>query len=248
MSQAIWSGGEKIKEMTRGVRMTRIKLFFIAVALMVAASFSVSTTEANGQLDEILANMQKAAGEIRSITAELYQEKNFKSSIGGKEINNGKLWFKHEGKGSDKVKIEYTRNGSRSQVVWVVGNEIWLWQPPINQVILTSRTSQASKNQEFSFIATPYKSVPELKSQYNIVHKGDEGGSAVLVLTPKRPSSVKQLTLWVNKTSWVPNRYQVIESNGDLSTFVLNKMKLNDAISSGMFKKGWPSGTKELRR
>jgi outer membrane lipoprotein-sorting protein len=228
--------------------MKRINLFFIAVALMVAASLSVSTAEANGQLDEILANMQKAAAGIKSIKADLRQEKNFKSSIGGKEVNNGKIWFKHEGKGSDKVKIEYTRNGSPSQVVWVVGNEIWLWQPPINQVIITTRTSQASKNQEFSFIATPYKSVPELKSQYNIVHKGDDGGSAVLELTPKRQSSVKQLTLWVNKSSWVPTRYQVIESNGDLSTFVLNNMKLNDAIGGGMFKKGWPSSTKELRR
>jgi chaperone LolA len=233
--------------MTRGVRMKRINLFLIAVALAGAASFSISTVEANGQLDEILANMQKAAQNIRSITADLQQEKRF-GGIGGKEVNNGKIWFKHEGKGSDKVKIEYKRNGSPSQVVWVVGNEIWFWQPPINQVIITTRSSQASKNQEFSFIATPYKSVPELKSQYNIVHKGDEGSSVVLELTPKRPSSVKQLTLWVDKSSWVPNRYQVIEKNGDVSTFVLNNLKLNDAISAGMYKKGWPSGTKELRK
>ena len=128
--------------------------------------------------------MQKAAAGIRSIKADLYQEKRL-GQLGGKEINNGKLWFKHEGKGSDKVKIEYYRNGKPSQVVWVVGNEIWLYQPPINQVIITTRTSQASKNQEFAFIATPYKSVPELKSQYNIVHKGDDGGNAVLELTPK---------------------------------------------------------------
>jgi len=228
--------------------MKRINLFLIAVAMLVAATFSVSTVEANGQLDEILANMQRAASGIKSIRADLHQEKHFKSSIGGKDINNGKIWFKHEGKGSDKVKIEYTRNGATSQVVWVVGNEIWLWQPPINQVIITTRTSQASKNQEFAFIATPYKSVPELKSQYNIALKGDDGSSAVLELTPKRQSSVKQLTLWVNKSSWVPTRYQVIEANGDLSTFVLNNMKLNDAISGGMFKKGWPRGTKELRR
>ncbi|HJQ67916.1 MAG TPA: outer membrane lipoprotein carrier protein LolA [Blastocatellia bacterium] len=227
--------------------MKRINLFLIAAALLVAASFSVSTARANGQLDEILANMQKAASGIKSVKADLHQEKRL-GDLGGKEINNGKLWFRHEGKGSDKVKIEYFRNNKPSQVVWVVGNEIWFYQPPINQVILTTRSSQASKNQEFSFIATPYTSVPELKSQYNIVHKGDDGGAAVLELTPKRKSSVKQLTLWVNKSTWVPTRYHVVESNGDQSTFVLNNMQLNVAISAGMFKKDWPSGTKEIRR
>ena len=233
--------------MTRGVRMKRINLSLIAVALVCAASFSIPTVEANGQLDEILANMQKAAQGIRSVRADLQAEKRF-AGIGGREANNGKIWFKHEGKGSDKVKVEYQRNGVPSQVVWVVGNEIWFWQPTINQVILTTRSSQASKNQEFSFIATPYASVPELKSQYNIVHKGDEGAAAVLELTPKRPSSVKQLTLWVNKSTWVPNRYQVIEKNGDVSTFVLSNMALNDAIAPAMFRKSWPSGTKELRK
>lgn len=234
--------------MTRGLRMKRINLFLIAVALLMTASFTVSTAEANGQLDEILANMQRAASGIRTIKADLRQEKQFKGSIGGRQVDNGKIWFKHEGKGSDKVKIEYFRNGKQSQVVWVVGNEIWLYQPPINQVIITTRTTQASKNQEFAFIATPYKSVPELRSQYNIVYKGDDGGNAVLELTPKRKSSVKQLTLWVSKSDWVPARYQVVESNGDQSTFVLNNMALNNPISNGMFKKDWPGGTKEIRR
>ncbi len=234
--------------MTRGVRMKRINLFLIAVALLCAASFSISTVEANGQLDEILANMQKAAQNIKSVSADLKSEKRFTGSIGGREVNNGKLWFKHEGKGSDKVKVEYLQNGSPNQVVWVVGNEIWFWQKSINQVILTTRSSQATKNQEFAFIATPYASVPELKSQYNIVHKGDEGSSAVLELTPKRASAVKQLTLWVDKSSWIPNRYQVIEKNGDVSSFVLTNIKLNSAISPAMFRKSWPSGTKELRK
>ena len=227
--------------------MKRINLFLVATAVLIAASFSGTTAEANGQLDEILANMQRAASGIKSIKADLNQEKRL-GQLGGREVHNGKLWFKHEGKGSDKVKIEYYRNGKQSQVVWVVGNEIWFWQPPINQVIITTRTSQASKNQEFAFIATPYKSVPELKSQYNIVHKGDDGGNAVLELTPKRKSSVKQLTLWVSKSTWVPARYHVVESNGDQTTFVLNNRTLNDAMGAGLFKKSWPGSTKEIRR
>jgi outer membrane lipoprotein-sorting protein len=70
----------------------------------------------------------------------------------------------------------------------------------------------------------------------------------VLELTPKRASSVKQLTLWVDKTTWIPNRYVVVEKNGDVSTFVLSNMRVNGAITPSMFKKSWPSGTKELRK
>ena len=115
-------------------------------------------------------------------------------------------------------------------------------------MIITSRRAQASKNQEFSFIATPYKSVPELKSQYDIVYLGDEQGAAKLELTPKAASSVKKLTLWVDQSSWLPTRYQVVEKNNNVTTFTLNGMKLNGGLDGNIFKISWPKDTKELRK
>jgi outer membrane lipoprotein carrier protein len=229
--------------------MKRTVLPLIIVALIAAGSTHGPGASANGRLDEVLANMERAARSIKTIEADMGQEKRDRQ-IGGKEVYAGRILFSHTGKNADKVRINYSR--PPGQVVAVVGNEIILYQPAINQVIITTRQAQASKNQEFSFIATPYKSVPELKSQYNIVYIGDEqiesNSTAKLELTPKSKSSVQKLTLWVNQSSWLPIRYQVVENNNNVTTFTLSNMKLNGGLSASAFKVTWSPGTKVVHQ
>ena len=220
----------------------------MVVALIAAASTPGPVAGANGKLDEVLANMERAARSIKTIEADMRQEKRDRQ-IGGKEVYSGRIFFLHDKK-CDKVRINY--ENPQGQAVAVVCNQIILYQPRINQVILTTRQAQASKNQEFSFIATPYKSVPELKNQYNIVYIGDEqlesNLTAKLELAPKAKSSVQKLTLWVSQSSWLPIRYQVVENNNNLTTFTLSNMKLNGGLSPETFKVSWPSGTKVVRQ
>lgn len=229
--------------------MKRSKLLFIFIALVAVPSIRASGTGINGKLDEVLANMERAARSIKMIEADLHQEKR-DMQIGGKEVYAGKIYFQHAGKDRDKLRINYSV--PEGQVVAVVGNEITLYQPRINQVILTTRQAQASKNQEFSFIATPYKSVPELKSQYNIVYAGDEqvgsASTAKLELTPKGASSAKKLTLWVDQSAWLPIKYQVVETNNNVTTFSLSDIKQSAGATEKTFKVTWPSGTKVVRR
>ena len=134
----------------------------------------------------------------------------------------------------------------------MVCDKITLYQPRIKQVIYTTRQAQASQNQEFSFIATPYKSVPELKSQYNIEYAGDEqlasDSTAKLELTPKGPSSAKKLTLWVSQSSWLPIKYQVIETNNNVTAFTLSNMNTNTVLSGDSFKVILAPGTKVVNR
>lgn len=223
-----------------------VRLFLIA-ALIAAASLSFSAVSANGKLDEVLANMERAARTIRTIEADMRQEKR-DMQIGGKEIYSGKIFFLHD-KACDKVRINY--DNPRGQVVAVLCNEIDLYQPGINQLIITSRQAQASKNQEFSFIATPYTSVPQLKSQYDIAYIGEEAvganAAAKLDLTPKRKSSVQKLTLWVDQGSWLPIKYLVVEKNNNVTTFTLSNLKKNEKISLD-FKLNVPHGTKVIHQ
>lgn len=230
----------------------RARLFFV-IALIGVALFSLTgsalvASSANGKLDEILGNMERAARTIKSLEADMIQEKR-DTQIGGKEVYSGRIFFIHD-RACDKVRINYDR--PVGQVVAVLCNAIILYQPSVKQVILTTRQAQASKNQEFSFIATPYKSVPELKSQYNIVYVGDEqvgsNSTSKLDLTPKARSSVQKLTLWVDGSSWLPVKYQVFEKNNNVTTFTLGNMKKNGGMSGDSFKVTWPAGTKVVRQ
>jgi outer membrane lipoprotein-sorting protein len=225
--------------------MKRGKLIFTLIGLIAAATAPVPRSLANGKLDEILANMQRAASNITTIHAKMEQIKR-DPQIGGLEKYRGEVFFKHVAKGNDKVKIVYSI--PRGQTVWVVGEGITLYQAEINQAIITTRSAAASKGDEFAFIATPYTSVPELKRQYNIVYVGDDQGLAKLELTPKAKSSIKSLTWWVDQTSWLPVRSTVVESNGTPTTFILSDIRKNQGITDSSFKVDLPKGTKIVRK
>jgi len=225
--------------------MKRSKLIFTIIALTTAAVAPAGGSHANGKLDEILANMQRAAGSITSIQAKIDQLKR-DLQIGGIEKYSGEIFFKHTAKGNDKVKIVYSM--PKGQTIWVVGETITLYQAEINQAIVTTRSAAASKGDEFAFIATPYSSVPDLKRQYDIVYGGDDQGMAKLELTPKAKSSIRKLTLWVDQSSWLPIKYTVVESGGNPTTFTLSGVKKNQGISDSTFKVDLPKGTKIVRR
>ncbi|HYV05890.1 MAG TPA: outer-membrane lipoprotein carrier protein LolA [Blastocatellia bacterium] len=225
--------------------MKRLFNKLIAAGLLLAAGASTSNGRPNGNLDEILANMQNAAAKITSIQATLEQVKR-DNNIGGLEKYNGEIFFKHVAKGNDKVKIAYSR--PEGQTIWIVGDLITLYQAKIKQAIITSRSAAAAKGDEFAFVATPYTSVPDLKRQYNIVHPGDDQGMAKLELTPKAKSSIQKLTLWVDRTTWLPVKYSVVETGGNATNFVLTGVKRNQGIPDSVFKVDLPKDTKIIRR
>jgi outer membrane lipoprotein-sorting protein len=226
--------------------MKRSKWIFTIIALSAATVVPAWGSHANGKLDEILANMQKAAGSITSIQAKMEQLKRDRNIGGLPEKYSGEIFFKHTAKGNDKVKIVYSI--PKGQTIWVVGETITLYQAEIKQAIVTTRSAAASKGDEFAFIATPYSSVPDLKRQYDIVYAGDDQGMAKLDLTPKAKSSIKKLTLWVDQSSWLPVRYAVLEPSGTETTFILSGLKKNQGVSDSTFKVDLPKDTKIVRR
>ena len=225
--------------------MKRSKLIFALAALFGAVMVPNGYSQPNGKLDEILANMQKAAGSITTIQAKMEHLKR-DLNLGGKpERYNGEVFFKHAGKNNDKVKIVYSI--PKGQTIWIVGDTITLYQAEIKQAIITSRSAAAAKGDEFAFVATPYTSIPELKRQYDIVYVGDDQGLPKLDLTPKAKSSIQKLSLWVDQSSWLPVRYSVLEP-GRETTFIISNIRKNQGVSDSTFRVDLPKGTKTLRR
>lgn len=224
--------------------MKRVVYMGVAIAILTAAQTPVA--RANGDLDRILANMQRAAQSVKTIQANLHHEKRL-VQIGGKETNSGLLLFRHTGKNLDKVRIEYRNTG---QVIVVDGERIVLYQPRINQVVKTCRKAVAGSDQDFYFIKTPYSSIQELKSRFNISYIGDamvgSAATAAIEMIPKTASNSKKITMWVDRSSWLPIKYQVVEQNGNVSTFTLADMVQNPKIGGDAFKVTWPSGTKVM--
>src|SRR5690242_3613860 len=93
----------------------------ILIALLMGALFNTTSAAADGQLDQILNNMQKAAADIKTIYAKMEQAKR-DAAIGGTERYSGEIFFKHATKNNDKVRINY--DVPKGQRIWVVGDDI----------------------------------------------------------------------------------------------------------------------------
>ncbi|HEY7546131.1 MAG TPA: sigma-E factor regulatory protein RseB domain-containing protein [Blastocatellia bacterium] len=224
------------------------RLLILSTATILIFTSVTLSSPPNGNPDQILAKMQEAAKKITTIRASIEQMKKY--DIGGKpETYRGILIFKHAGK-SDWLRINY----DNTQQVSVDPSKIVLYQPKINQAIVTTRGQLAAKNQEFAFFSAPYSLTgAQMKQRYDIVHTGDEqvGGvnTSVLQLTPKQQSAVRQMKWWVSQASWLPVKSEMIDSrSGDITTFTMGNMEINPKIADSEFKIKFAPGTKIVNK
>jgi outer membrane lipoprotein-sorting protein len=231
--------------------MRRIIALVLATLIAILSGSAGICAGPNGDLDTILSNMQVSAQKIHSIHANIHQETRF-GSIGGFEKYDGEIWFKHVGLHHDQMRMKYFSGKDVTTDLWVNGDNIVFYQPRIKQAIKTTRGKQAGKKSEYGVIATPYVSVPDLKTQYNVVYVKDEAvGSnrtAVLELTPKAKSDVTKVVLWVDRSSWLPVQYQVTRTNTDVLTYTLSNTKRDEKIEAKVFEANLPAGIKVIEQ
>jgi outer membrane lipoprotein-sorting protein len=219
----------------------KFKAIMATALLFVVASISISAVPAANGVDQILANMQNAAKNIRTLQADLNQVTHH--SIGGKSKYNGNVVIQRgTTAGSEKAIVKYT-NG---QQVSVVGDKVTIAQPSIGQRIEALRSKLAKENNQYSFIATPFASTASLKAKFDIAYLKDEGNEAVLELTPKVPD-IQKSTIWVDKSSWLPTRFRAIEKNGDQTDFTLSNVQQNVSVSASTFQVNCP-GCKVIKK
>ncbi|MEW6207212.1 MAG: sigma-E factor regulatory protein RseB domain-containing protein [Acidobacteriota bacterium] len=222
------------------------RLWISSAAIFIFTSVTLSSAT-NGNADRILANMQQAAKQLKTIRAGIVQVK--KLDIGSLETYRGHLIFKHAGK-TDLLRINYD-NGNQ---VSVDPSQIVLYQPKIHQAVVTSRGQMAEKNQEFAFFSAPYSlTSAQIKQRYDIIHTGDEQAAgvntSVLQLTPKQQSAVKRMKWWVSQSSWLPVKTELIDAKtGEITTITMSNMEINPEINPADFKIKFAPGTQIVKK
>ena len=201
-------------------------------------------------LPGILNKMERAHQEMKSLRAELTQEKT-NAQIGVTDTEVGSLRYKPAvGKGKGKLRIDYTRP-SRDTIA-VVGDQVVYYQPRINQVF-KSTIAKATKGGNarmggYTQLIGLDGSLKSLAANYQIEFIKDETVqgqmTSLLRLTPKTKGQFVSIDLWVNQQSWMPAQWKMIERNGDYTIVSLRNMQLNTTISDAEFSVAIPGGTK----
>jgi outer membrane lipoprotein-sorting protein len=197
-------------------------------------------------LTGILNKMERAHQEMKSLKAEMIQQKT-NSQIGITDTDFGAIIYKPaEGKSKGKLRIDYIK--PTKDIITLVGENFTYYQPRINQA-LKSTLAKASKGRTgmsvFRFgLDSSLKSLVDI---YNIDYLKDEEingqPATVLRLTPKSNGQVASVDIWVLQNG-LPSQWKVVERNGDHTIFTLKNLELNANIPDSAFNVNIPNGTK----
>lgn len=198
----------------------------------------------------ILNRMEKAHQEMKSLRAELFQQKT-NAQIGVSDNEYGALIYKPSGgQNKGKLRIDYIRPSK--DTIALVGDNVIFYQPRINQVF-KSTLAKAAKGKVggYSQLIGLDGSVKSLAGNYNIEIVGDEvvngQKTTILRLIPKAVKTGGQFTtidIWVSQQSWLPAQWKLVERNRDFTVISLKNVQLNGSIPDSAFNVSIPSGVK----
>lgn len=203
--------------------------------------------EANPQiLPGILNKMEKAHLDLKSLKAEMVQQKT-NAQIGVTDTEYGVLLYKPAAsKGKGKLRIDYTRPSK--DVVAVVGENVTFYQPRINQVFKGVVSKLSKGKAGYGQLVGLDGSLKSLAGNYNIEFVRDESVSGqtttLLHLTPKAGGQFAAIDVWVNQQSWLPVQWKLFERNRDYTLVTLKNMQLNTNIADSAFAVNVPGGVK----
>jgi len=196
-------------------------------------------------LTGILNKMENAHQQMKSLKAELIQQKT-NPQIGSTDTDYGVVLYKpSSGKEKGKLRIDYTRPSK--DIVSVVGETVTFYQPRINQVF-KGTLNRLSKGKAGANLIGLDSSLKALTVNYNIEFVRDEAINShmttLLRLTPKSGGQYSAIDLWVNQQNWLPAQWKMSERNGDYTVITLKNLQLNANVTDAAFVVSIPSGTK----
>lgn len=199
-------------------------------------------------LTGILNKMEKAHQELKTLKAEMIQNKT-NAQLGVTDTEYGQMLYKPGvGGGKGKLRIDFTKPSK--DIVALVGENVTFYQPRINQAFKNT-IAKASKGKTggLSQLAGLDGSVKSLANSYKIdIVKSDEmvGGqmTAVLHLTPKSGGQFTGIDVWVNQQNWLPVQWKMTERNNDYTLVTLKNVQVNSTIPDTAFVVSLPNGTK----
>jgi outer membrane lipoprotein-sorting protein len=201
-------------------------------------------------LTGILNKMERAHQEMKSLKAEMIQQKT-NSQIGITDTEYGSILYKPaEGKSKGKLRIDYIK--PTKDIIALVGENFTYYQPRINQAF-KSTLAKASKGKAGNYVSLfgLDSSLKSLVNTYNIDYLKDEEidgqPATVLRLIPKSNGQVASVDIWVLQNG-LPSQWKVVERNGDHTIFTLKNLQLNGNIPDSAFNVNIPNGTKIVDR
>jgi outer membrane lipoprotein carrier protein len=127
------------------------------------------------------------------------------------------------------------------QTIVTNGSVVWSYAPANKQVLIDRYKENLNS-------LSPDQFLLNLPSRYSATLLGKEplgrGQTYTLKLIPKDDQSfVKSIKVWVEDSSWVVRRVQIVDVNDTETLYTIHEIKLNTQVSDALFSFTPPPGT-----
>jgi len=182
-----------------------------------------------GEAALILDGLIRTYSKIDTLQGEFIQKTYFADFDTEKEFH-GVLYFKRP----DKMLWRYS--GNSSDIVYINNKEIILYQPENKQAFYTTveKTGLTSSPLILLF------NINKLKDDFNVT---EDMNKECIILSPKKPSLLKSVTLYVENKTHLIKRFIITDRSGNKSDIEINYTGINRPVKKEIFKFIPPEGT-----
>jgi outer membrane lipoprotein carrier protein len=204
--------------------------------LLFTVHYALFTVVWADDLNAIASKIQKTYDGIQDIQANFVQLTT-SASIKQTQKAEGVVYFKKPG----MMKWEY--KSPNTDIIVSDGKTFWAYQRDIGQVM----TGNASSN-ETSISNNFLSGMGNLKKDFDIELSEQDNISYLLKLKPKAPQpNVQKLYIAVDKKTFFVVKTIVYDVIGNETKVIFENLKINQSISTNMFKFQIPEGVKVVK-
>lgn len=137
---------------------------------------------------------------------------------------DGRVWMKGE-----RFKIDMPEMTN-----WYDGNTQWVYIKETEEVNITTPSDEELQSMSPSVLFSVYK------KGFKLIYKGEQAvdgktNQVVDLLPEAKHSSVKKLTVYIEKSSKFPSKLVMLDDNGYENTIFIKGLKANQAIDDSTF-------------
>lgn len=194
------------------------------------------------RLEEILAQMQEAGDELKTLSADFVQT-DYDAILEEREVSYGKLYLEVPG----RVRWEHLEPSPK--VLLVRDELVRVYNPTAGQVNEFEQ-KKTGRSSGFDLLVGFGSGNDKIGENYDASLKDENAASVVLTLVPKPDSPASlftQIDLTVDKTTWTPIRSVFFETNRDYTEIDFENVVLNGKLPGGVFELDLPKDVEIIR-
>jgi len=222
-----------------------MKLRYIsAMTALALAMAGVASAQANGAaLEPVLKKMDAAATNFRTTEAD-FQWDQYTRVIGSTDTQNGKIYFRRNGKNIEMFADVQTVNGKpEPKQVLFNDSKLRLYEPKLDRVTVYETGKNRAEFESFLVLGFGGRG-HDLLNSFDVKYGGAETVNGVkaskLELTPKSAKARKMFSnieLWIDDARGISVQQKFIEAeSGDYRLAKYSNIKINEKLADENFK------------